>query len=257
MTLKLPKLNNESYKPLYIQLSDILINYIRSNNFSAGELLPSENELLAIYSVSRNTIRLAIDRLVQLNLATKVRGKGTFVKDNTSKKPIRGFFYDVEDSLRDLGWEFVNEVIEAGEISQPPDWSKSIGDFAEEKMFYICRTKKSGNDFLAIEERLIPCSVGKRLTVEQIREKSIYSLVDQFPEYEVKQTKYILHASNLDTKEKEILNHPPIDNALRRMGDYIGITGNRIMTSRQTVLKKEIEFQFNFQKDNDAWNIFL
>ncbi len=51
------ELDRHSYKPLYIQLSEILIDYANSHHLENGDALPSENELLSQFSVSRNTIR--------------------------------------------------------------------------------------------------------------------------------------------------------------------------------------------------------
>ena len=77
-----PDMDKKSYTPIYIQISEILIDYAQQNGLTAGDLLPSENELLAQYDVSRNTIRLAVERLVKMNFAVKKRGKGTFVKQS-------------------------------------------------------------------------------------------------------------------------------------------------------------------------------
>ena len=75
-----PEMDKNSYKPIYIQISDIIIDYAKKTGLKGGDLLPSENELLSRYNVSRNSIRLAVDRLVQMNFAVKQRGKGTFIK---------------------------------------------------------------------------------------------------------------------------------------------------------------------------------
>jgi DNA-binding transcriptional regulator YhcF (GntR family) len=66
------ELDRQNYKPLYIQLSEILIDYANAHQLENGDALPSENELLAQFSVSRNTIRLAVDRLVQVGVAKKL-----------------------------------------------------------------------------------------------------------------------------------------------------------------------------------------
>lgn len=68
-----------SYKPLYLQISEILRNQIKIGKYTAGDLLPSENELLEKYSVSRNTAQRAVEDLVRDGLAIRIQGKGTFV----------------------------------------------------------------------------------------------------------------------------------------------------------------------------------
>jgi GntR family transcriptional regulator len=68
-----------SYKPLYLQISEILRNQIKNGVYDAGDLLPSENDLLSEYSVSRNTVQRAIEDLVRDGIAIRIQGKGTFV----------------------------------------------------------------------------------------------------------------------------------------------------------------------------------
>ncbi len=203
--IKLPKLSRVSYKPLYIQLSEILIDYIRSKPVREGDLIPSEHELMKYYSLSRNTIRLAIDRLVHLNIATKVRGKGTFVKKNETirQKGLLPGFYDFELSLKKQGWNVVNEIIENSQITEQPDWSQSIGDFGDEKLRLIIRVKKSENQIIALEERLLPEAVAKRFNKDHIRERSFFNLLDSYPEYEIKNIDYILKISRLDRQERQ------------------------------------------------------
>ena len=67
------KLDRNSYKPLYVQLSEIILNYINDSHLEHGDILPSENQLLSQFDVSRNTIRLAVDRLVKMGVAKKTQ----------------------------------------------------------------------------------------------------------------------------------------------------------------------------------------
>ena len=78
-TPQLPDLDKNDYKPLYIQLSDLLADFIKDSVLVEGDALPSENELLARYDISRTTVRQAIQRLESQDLVRKIRGKGTFV----------------------------------------------------------------------------------------------------------------------------------------------------------------------------------
>lgn len=65
--------------PLYQQLVSQIIDYIQEHNIAPGQRLPSENELCALYSVSRVTVRSAINLLVKSNTVVRQQGKGTYV----------------------------------------------------------------------------------------------------------------------------------------------------------------------------------
>ena len=53
---------------------------ITSGEYRAGDRLPSEAELCALYGVSRMTVRRAVTLLVQDGVVSTENGRGTFVK---------------------------------------------------------------------------------------------------------------------------------------------------------------------------------
>lgn len=65
---------------LYYQVYDILYNAIKNGEYKPGELLPTENELIERYGISRVTVRKAMDLLMNDGLILKRRGYGTFVR---------------------------------------------------------------------------------------------------------------------------------------------------------------------------------
>lgn len=69
-----------SDEPIYKQLADKIESQIISGELKPGKKLPSENEFCEIYSVSRITVRQALNILVQKGLVYSVHGKGSFVK---------------------------------------------------------------------------------------------------------------------------------------------------------------------------------
>lgn len=68
----------------YWQISDYLIDKINNKDFKIGEKLPSEMELSDRFKVNRYTVRQAMSKLVNLELAEALQGKGYFV---TAKPP--------------------------------------------------------------------------------------------------------------------------------------------------------------------------
>ncbi|MFC1435359.1 GntR family transcriptional regulator [Streptacidiphilus sp. N1-3] len=66
----------------YQRLAADLRRRIRAGEWQGGEALPVETELEAHYDVARNTVRLAMDVLVNEGLVVRVQGKGTYLKDH-------------------------------------------------------------------------------------------------------------------------------------------------------------------------------
>ena len=72
-------IGHDSESPYYRQLYEILRKDILQRQRPAGELLPSESELIDRYHVSRVTVRQAMDLLVKDGLVYRRPGLGTFV----------------------------------------------------------------------------------------------------------------------------------------------------------------------------------
>ncbi|MEE1274075.1 MAG: GntR family transcriptional regulator [Olegusella sp.] len=73
------RLDEESLTPLYQQVMEKIKRGIESGAYATGEKIPSEAELSEMYSVSRITVRRAVEELVEQGLLTKRQGKGTYV----------------------------------------------------------------------------------------------------------------------------------------------------------------------------------
>jgi len=78
--------------PAYYRIERDLEKMIR--NMRSGDKLPSENELIQKYSVSRTTVRTAMSNLERQNLITRKPGKGTFVRNDVTVQlltTLKGF----------------------------------------------------------------------------------------------------------------------------------------------------------------------
>src|SRR5580658_5013713 len=81
----LGKLDEASSLPLYLQLERALREAIERRVFGPDDALPAERDLATELSVSRITVRKAIDRLVNEGLLVRRQGSGTFVLARVEK----------------------------------------------------------------------------------------------------------------------------------------------------------------------------
>lgn len=58
---------------------------ITSMEYKPNQVLPSESELCKKYQVSRITVRRAVDDLVKENMVYRMKGKGCFVRENSTE----------------------------------------------------------------------------------------------------------------------------------------------------------------------------
>jgi GntR family transcriptional regulator len=67
--------------PLYREIADDLRRKVESGQLGEGDKLPTEDELMAEYTASRNTVRGAIKELSTRGFVYTLHGKGTFVTE--------------------------------------------------------------------------------------------------------------------------------------------------------------------------------
>ena len=68
-------------QPLYAKVKDHILENIRSGAWEAGRRVPSENELVESFGISRMTANRALRELTAEGFLSRVPGVGTFVKE--------------------------------------------------------------------------------------------------------------------------------------------------------------------------------
>lgn len=73
--------DRNSPMPLYYQIKRLLLAKIESGELQAGDAFPTEQQIQAMYEVSRTTVRQALSELEDEGKITRHRGRGTFVAE--------------------------------------------------------------------------------------------------------------------------------------------------------------------------------
>lgn len=95
-------INKYSTVPLYCQLKNIILEKIETNEYEEDSKIPSEQDLCEEYTISRPTVRQAINELTNNGQLYKLKGKGTFVskcKSSVHVKDYSGFTDSILDSM--------------------------------------------------------------------------------------------------------------------------------------------------------------
>ncbi|MEA4998237.1 MAG: GntR family transcriptional regulator [Candidatus Limiplasma sp.] len=105
---------------LYFQLYDILLGKITSGEYKPGELLPTENDLIQAYGISRITVRKAMDMLMNDGLIIKRRGYGTCVQPKKVEQTMKRVLHFSEE-MQKKGFQSTtnmlsNEMLPASKI---------------------------------------------------------------------------------------------------------------------------------------------
>lgn len=94
-----------SFKPLYVQVKDRLLNMIEAKELRFGEKLPSEPDLARMFGVSRSTVRAAIREMAQEGAVIVRHGLGTFVAGSQMHvKSDLGGLKSITWAIKQRGW---------------------------------------------------------------------------------------------------------------------------------------------------------
>jgi DNA-binding GntR family transcriptional regulator len=69
--------------PLFMQVANALADRITAGNLTAGNPIPSEEEIRTEYNVAGRTARAAIAELQKRGLVATIPGRGTYVSEGT------------------------------------------------------------------------------------------------------------------------------------------------------------------------------
>ena len=134
--MKKPVVNKIKKQSVASQVFKQLKQNIVNGTWKLGEKLPSENELVQMFGVSRISVREALKQLVSLGLVETRQGEGSFVKQLEADSHMNDLFH-----LMVLKREEIVELIKYREIIE-------VGAIA----LAVERAEKS--DILALEENV-------------------------------------------------------------------------------------------------------
>ena len=90
-------MNENSSKPLYEQVGDLIRRRLVENVYRPGTALPSEIQLAGELGVSQGTVRKAINDLVAEHILFRRQGLGTFVSEHTEHRLLFVYFNVARD----------------------------------------------------------------------------------------------------------------------------------------------------------------
>jgi GntR family transcriptional regulator len=160
--------SKESPTPLYLQLYELLRAQIRSGALRPGDLVPTEHELMSRYSVSRITVRAALEQLVRDDLIERRRGKGTFVKADRPQE--RDCLHSFTDQMLRAGREPSTRLIRLEVVEQASASELGIPATLQDKLVMIERLRKLDGQPVGLVRSHIPQRLVPGISPEHFRE---------------------------------------------------------------------------------------
>jgi GntR family transcriptional regulator len=163
---------------LYARIEETIATEIAQGEYRPGDQLPTEDELLQRFHVSRITVRRAIQNLVSRGLLEIRRGLGTFVLSPRIEADLTKLTSFVED-MKSVGRRATARVVSQGVIAASARVAERLQLAKGTKVMQIKRVRLADDMPISFDETYLPLSLGKQIVRNDLRLHPIFTLLEE------------------------------------------------------------------------------
>lgn len=215
------RLDHNSSIPLHVQAEEFIRNMINQEEYRNGKLLPNEVELSQMLDISRNTLRQAINKLVNEGLLARKKGVGTTVASQNVMSNARNW-KSFSQEMRSLGVRVQNFELHISYRPAPEEALKFFGLKSETSLLCLERLRgKPGLPFVYFISYFNPSIP---MSVEDDMSLPLYEILENKYGVSVKTSKEMIYAKG----------------ASAEMAQKLGIgEGDPVLVRKRFVLDRE------------------
>ena len=161
---------------LYFSIKEQLLEEILSGSLKVGDQLPTENELMNRFDVSRTTIRLAVQQLELDGYVQKVQGKGTFVTKPKIAETITPHIRTFVEQMNDLGLKSRSKILEQVVVAADLSLAEKLGIGLKDPVVKLSRLRFAESDPIQHSISYIPWKIAPGL-IEDDCTNSLFELL--------------------------------------------------------------------------------
>lgn len=195
--------------PAYYQIKNTIKDWIINKDYSAGDKIPSENELSNLFNANRLTVRQGIALLIQEGLLKSKRGEGTFV--TTDKELINSLGLDFTGFIDGLFSEVVRAKVKSAQIERIP-CSLSIKNKLElsaDEVICIKRVRLLNDKIFAYTVNYLPLEIGLKINESELFKRPLLQIIEQDFGIEFEEAFQTIEASFSDMESSEKMGISP------------------------------------------------
>ncbi|MGF1771280.1 GntR family transcriptional regulator [Vibrio maritimus] len=153
---------------LYKKVMQDLKSRIDSEEFAIGDTLPTERDLIDAYSVSRITVRKAIEELVKLGLVEKRQGAGSTVIGKTMTGSMSNL-RSTSEYMSDAGTKLEYKVVEFTLMDPDEEVAAALKIGSDEKVYFIRRFKLINGVPSIYEDSFMPVAMFPQMNIMSLQ----------------------------------------------------------------------------------------
>lgn len=194
--------------PRYYQLKEILENRLKSGEFQPGDQFPTDDELCAEYSLSRGTVRRAVDLLVDEGRLRREQGRGTFI---TAPKlsPVYFRLAGFDEDMRQRGREPSTRLLRLRSFPANEEIAARLNLNKEEMVIEIARLRLADGIPMAYETRHLAYRLCPQILEDDLEQNSVHSLLIDKYNIPLMRASHSIEARVLSEVETKLLQVKP------------------------------------------------
>lgn len=156
----MPILNRHTGVPLYHQLKTAILRDIEAGRWKPGDRIPTEDELIARFHVSKITVRQAVRELAQMGCVRREQGRGTFVQRPPIEEGPRELT-SFTGEMRTHGLRAASQVLEQSIVDAAEEIASPLEIGVAEPVFRLRRLRFANDEPMGVQTaylamRLVP-----------------------------------------------------------------------------------------------------
>jgi GntR family transcriptional regulator len=170
-------IDKTSSMPYYLQLAELLRREIGERQ-SPQEVyqLPSENELAALQSITRATVRRALDVLERDGWIYREKGRGSFAAVRRVEHELTQLVSTTED-MRERGWALTTRLLSVEQLPAPQKVAHALELPEGAPCYKLCRLRIIKGEPISIQTPYLPVALCPGLEQNDLT-RSLYRLLE-------------------------------------------------------------------------------
>ena len=190
--------------PRYYQLKEILEKRIQTGEFQPDAQFPTDEHLCVEYSLSRGTVRRAIDMLVEEGRLRRVQGRGTFVTI-PQLAPIFFRLSSFDEEMHQRGRIPSTKLLQLKVVPANEAVAADLKLGVGEEVIEIIRLRLADCLPMALETRYLAYKICPDLLHEDLEKQSIHNLLIDKYNIPLIRARHMIEAHVLTPCEAEVL----------------------------------------------------
>jgi GntR family transcriptional regulator, histidine utilization repressor len=192
--------------PLYVQVKDHILGNINSGAWAPGSRVPSENELVESFGISRMTANRALRELSADGYLARVPGVGTFVKEQAARTSLMEL-RNIAEEIEARGHKHTSRLIAREKVTSSQGLTAEFEWKTPQYLFHLIVVHEENEVPVQLEHRWVNPLIAPDFLIQSFtRQTPTAYLLSTVP---VDELEHSVAAMLPDTRQQELLGISP------------------------------------------------